>query len=101
MSEQTQTILGGIFGILSIIAIIYQMSLSGYDKNSVAGAVQGIAGTMLNVMVLFLIFKNFYNKKTNNFEDRLKNKLEQYSQLFICNIKYNQYRNQISKRSVL
>lgn len=80
MSEKTQTILGGIFGILSIIAIIYQMSLSGYDKNSVAGAVQGIAGTMLNVMVLFLIFKNFYNKKTNNFEDRLKNKLEQWKE---------------------
>lgn len=80
MSEKTQTILGGIFGILSIIAIIYQMSLSGYDGNSIAGAVQGIAGTMLNVMVLFLVFKNFYKKKTDNFEERLKNKLNQWAE---------------------
>ena len=80
MSKNTETVFGGIFGILSIVAAIYQMSLSGYDKISIAGAIQSISGTMLSVIVLFLIFKNFYVKKIVDFEGRLKNKLNQWEE---------------------
>ena len=80
MNNNTKTILGGIFGILSIVAAIYQVSLSGYDKGAIAGAIQSIAGTMLNVMVLFLVFKNFCNEKIGNFEDKLKKKLNQWAE---------------------
>lgn len=79
MSKNTETVFGGIFGILSIVAAIYQMSLSGYDKISIAGAIQSISGTMLSVIVLFLIFKNFYEKKIVGFEDRLKSRLEKWA----------------------
>lgn len=79
MSKNGETIFGGIFGILSIIAALYQLSLAEYDKDAIAGAVQAIAGTMLNVMVLFLVFKNFYSKKTYSFEERLKNKLNEWA----------------------
>ena len=80
MNKNTETILGGIFGVLSIVAAIYQVSLNGYDKISIAGAVQSIAGTMLSVMVLFLVFKNFYEKKIGSFEDRLKSRLEKWAE---------------------
>lgn len=79
MSKNTETVFGGIFGILSIVAAIYQMSLSGYDKISIAGAIQSISGTMLSVIVLFLIFKNFYEKKIVGFEDRLKSRLKKWA----------------------
>ena len=80
MNNNTKTILGGIFGILSIVAAIYQVSLSGYDKGSIAGAIQSISGTIISVMVLFLVFKNFCNEKIGNFEDRLKKKLNQWAE---------------------
>lgn len=79
MSKNTETVFGGIFGILSIVAAIYQMSLSGYNKISIAGAIQSISGTMLSVIVLFLIFKNFYVKKIVDFEYRLKSRLEKWA----------------------
>lgn len=80
MNKNTETIFGGIFGILSIAAAIYQVLLSGYDKSSIAGAIQSIAGTMLSVMVLFLVFKNFYEKKIGSFEDRLKSRLKKWAE---------------------
>lgn len=79
MNKNTKAILGGIFGILSVVAAIYQVLLSGYDKVSIAGAIQSISGTMLNVMVLFLVFKNFYEKKIGSFEDRLKSRLKKWT----------------------
>ena len=75
-----ETLFGGIFSIISVIAAIIEMALNKYETVYIAGAIKDIAATMLAVMLLFLVFKNFYKKKTDNFEERLKNKLNQWAE---------------------
>lgn len=73
-----ETLFGGIFSIISVIAAIIEMALNNYETVYIAGAIKDISATMLAVMLLFLVFKNFYNKKIVDFEGRLKNKLEKW-----------------------
>lgn len=76
-----ETIFGGIFGLVSIVAAVMEMYFSGYKMTSIAGAVKDISATMVAVMVLLLIFRDFFSKKINiNFEDRFKNKLDSWAQ---------------------
>ena len=75
-----ETLFGGIFSIISIIAAIIEMALNKYETVFIAGAIKDIAATMLAVMLLFLVFKNFYKKKIDNFEERLENKLKQWEE---------------------
>lgn len=75
-----ETLFGGIFSIISVIAAIIEMALNNYETVYIAGAIKDISATMLAVMLLFLVFKNFYNKKIVDFEGRLKNKLEKWKE---------------------
>jgi hypothetical protein len=47
-----ETKLGGIFGIIALIAIIYEASLGGFTPEVTAAAVKDIAGTLVAVLVL-------------------------------------------------
>ena len=75
-----ETLFGGIFSIISVIAAIIEMALNNYETVYIAGAIKDISATMLAVMLLFLVFKNFYVKKIVDFEGRLKNKLNQWEE---------------------
>lgn len=56
-----ETLFGGIFSIISIIAAIIEMALNKYETVFIAGAIKDIAATMLAVMLLFFVFLlNFY-----------------------------------------
>ena len=75
----TETLFGGIFSIISVIAAIIEMALNNYETVYIAGAIKDISATMLAVMLLFLVFKNFYVKKIVDFEGRLKSRLEKWA----------------------
>lgn len=41
---EIETLLGGIFGAIAIIAIIVEMALAGFDATAIAGGLKDIAG---------------------------------------------------------
>lgn len=47
-----ETKLGGIFGMVALIAIIYEAYLGGFSPEATAGAVKDIAGTIVAILVL-------------------------------------------------
>lgn len=73
-----ETILGGIFGIISIVAIVIEMSLGGFSAEAIAGGVKDIAGTMVAVMVFLIAIKHLLPSKANElpFKNRMENSLE-------------------------
>lgn len=58
-----ETLWGGIFGIIAIIAAVVEMVLSGFDAAAIAGMIKDISGTLVTVMVLVFAIKNLLPKK--------------------------------------
>lgn len=61
--------LGGIFGIVAIIAIVLEVLMGALNGPSLAGGIKDIAGTMVNVMVFFIAAKALLKKVPNNFKE--------------------------------
>ena len=71
-----ETLWGGMFGILAIIAAMVEMASNGFIPSSIAAAIKDIAGTMVAVMVLFYAVRNLIPRKEKlSFEDKLKSTL--------------------------
>ena len=68
----------GLFGLVAIVAIIFEMAFANFDQGSIAGAIKDIAGTLLDAAMLFVALNVFLpKKKTNegfeeNFEEEMK-----------------------------
>lgn len=75
-----ETLLGGIFGVIAILAIIVEMIFSGISAETVASAIKDIAGTVVSVMVFLIAFKHILRqyKESKSFEDNLKNALNSW-----------------------
>ena len=50
--DSIEKIVGGIFGIIAIIAAVVEMALGGFDAAAVAGGVKDIAGTLVTIVML-------------------------------------------------
>lgn len=72
-----ETLLGGIFGVIAIIAIFDEMAIAGFNSAAVVGGVKDIAGTIVDVMVFVIAIKNLIPKKIAEepFEVRLEKAL--------------------------
>lgn len=74
-----QTMLGGIFGIIAMTAIIYEMSLADFDSASVVGGIKDAASILVTIIVLIIAVRKLIPKKQKlSFEERLKNALEDW-----------------------
>lgn len=65
---------GGIFGVIAIIAIIFEMAIAGFDNAAIAGGIKDMAGTLVTVLVLFA----FIPKRGWNFEKKMTIALEKW-----------------------
>ena len=90
-----ETLLGGIFGVIAIVAIIVEMVLAGISAESVTAAIKDIAGTVVSVMVFIIAIKHILKqfKESKSFEDNLKNALnnwyEDHSNMIVRKEKYD------------
>lgn len=82
-----EKVFAGIFGLIAIVAIFCEMKLGSFDTPSVAGGIKDIAGTALDVIMLFLALSLFKPRKKipENFEGyfsvRMKEIEEKYNPL--------------------
>ena len=89
-----ETLFGGIFGVIAIVAIIVEMVLAGISAESVTAAIKDIAGTVVSVMVFIIAIKHILKqfKESKSFEDNLKNALDSWrddhSNMIVVNDKY-------------
>ena len=58
-----QTLYAGLFGLIAIIAICFEMKLGGFEADSVAGGIKDIAGTVLDVIMLIVALTAFKPSK--------------------------------------
>ncbi len=76
-----ETLWGGIFGIVAIVAAIIEMALNGFEALAIAGAVKDVSGTLVTVMVLFFAIKNLLPRKEKlSIEERIILALEEWQQ---------------------
>ena len=48
----TETVFGGLFGVITLAAILAEMSIAGFDAASVAGGIKDIFSTLITVVML-------------------------------------------------
>ncbi|MDP3305789.1 MAG: hypothetical protein Q8S15_06945 [Erysipelotrichaceae bacterium] len=76
---------GGIFGVVAILAAFFEMYSSGVSTTSIAGAVKDIAGTMVVVVLLITVMRQYLPKKPSNlteaFHEAMKPVISRYSPL--------------------
>ena len=66
-----ETLFGGLFGLIAIIAIICEMAVAGFDAASIAGGIKDIASTIVIVMVFAIAIKNFIKNQPKKLVDKL------------------------------
>jgi hypothetical protein len=75
-----ETILGGIFGIIAIIAIVVQMGIEGYSSEAVWNGIKDIAGTLVAVMVFVVAIKSFVVSRPKNLNEILEANLNRFEE---------------------
>ncbi|MBQ8028076.1 MAG: hypothetical protein IJ262_01570 [Clostridia bacterium] len=75
---EKETLFAGVFGLVALVAIAFEMFFAGFDSSSVAGAIKDIAGTVLDVVMLVIALNVFRPKKKaiGGFEERFNEEME-------------------------
>ena len=63
----SEIMLGGIFGIVSIASIIVEVLIGNFEAAAIAGGIKDIAGTIVAVMVFIFAAKNLFKKEDKSF----------------------------------
>ena len=66
----TETKIGGMFGIIAIIAILFETFASALDSTVIWAAIKDISSTMVAVMVFIIAIRSIPRKKKGSFEER-------------------------------
>jgi len=62
-NDSLEKVVGGIFGVVAVIAIVCEMYLGGFDKAAITGGIKDISGTLITVVMLFVAIKALKPKK--------------------------------------
>lgn len=76
--DSIEKVVGGIFGVIAVIAIIYEMYLGGFDKSATTGGIKDLAGTLITIVMLFVAIKALKpkKKKQEDFESVMKEEMD-------------------------
>ena len=61
-----ETKYAGMFGIVAIVAIVFEMALGNFESASIAGGIKDIAGTIIDVVMLIVAISALRPKKEKN-----------------------------------
>lgn len=75
-----ETVLGGLFGIIAIIATVAEVIILGGTADAVVTGIKDLAGTMVAVMIFIIAVRNLIPKKNNllPFEKRFKKAIDEW-----------------------
>ncbi len=73
-----ETLLAGVFGLIALVAIVFEVVFANFESASVAGAIKDIAGTVLDVVMLVIALNVFRPKKKvmGGFEEKFNDEME-------------------------
>ncbi len=95
-------LLAGIFAIVAVIAIICEVSFSGFTKESIIGGIKDITGIIVDVLVL-IVAASVLVRKPANFKETFKKAMsdiqEKYAPLLIEDKKEGTIRYNIASNS--
>lgn len=78
-SANLEKLLGGIFGLVAIIAIFAEMAIAGFDSTAIAGGIKDMASTMVAVMIFIVAVRRLIPKKEKlSFEEKFKEALDKW-----------------------
>lgn len=65
LAEQigVETVFAGLFGLIAIVAVFFEMAIAEFDAASIAGGVKDIAGTIIAVVMLIIAIRALAPKK--------------------------------------
>lgn len=66
-----ETLLGGVFGLLAVLAALSEMALGGFSISAIVGGVKDISGTMVVVMVFLLAIRGLMLNSPKNLTQEL------------------------------
>ncbi len=75
-----EKIIGGVFGLIAIIAAILEMKDNGFSSVIIYGGIKYISGIMVAVMVFLIAINSYLNNRPKNLEEELKNKFNEFEQ---------------------
>jgi len=74
-----ETKVGGLFGIIAIIATIVEMNLAGFTPEAITGGIKDIAGTIVIVLIFVFAARHLFDKRPKEtFENVLSEELSQW-----------------------
>lgn len=73
---ENSDVIGGIFGVIAIIAIIFEMAISGFDSASVAGGIKDIAETLATIVLMLTAVKALTAKKAKSFRGAVETRMQ-------------------------
>lgn len=73
-----ETAFAGLFGLIAIVAVFFEMAIAGFDPASIAGGIKDIAGTIVTVVMLIVAIRALAPKKktAGGFEGKFKEEME-------------------------
>ena len=82
-----EKLLAGVFGLVALVAIGFEMAYANFDSASIAGAVKDVAGTALDVVMLIVALNIFKPKKktvcgfSEKFDEEMEKVIVKYNPL--------------------
>lgn len=73
-----ETAFAGLFGLIAIVAVFFEMAIAGFDSASIAGGVKDIAGTIIAVVMLIIAIRVLAPKKkiVGGFEETFNKEMD-------------------------
>lgn len=71
-----ETLWGGIFGAIAVIAAVIEMALNGFSGANVAAAIKDVSGTIIVIILLFVAIRRLLPKKVKDFNDAFKKEMK-------------------------
>lgn len=73
-----ETAFAGLFGLIAIVAVFFEMAIAGFDSASIAGGVKDIAGTIIAVVMLIIAIRALAPKKkiVGGFEETFNKEMD-------------------------
>ncbi len=74
-----ETLWGGIFGVVAIVAAIVEGAINGFEAAVIAGTIKDISGTLVTVIILIFAIKSLWpTKETLSIEERIVRALDNW-----------------------
>ncbi len=73
-----EVLLGGIFGVIAIAAIVFEMVTADFSSESIWGGIKDIASTIVVVMVFIIAIRSFARNRPKTLEGKLNKSIDDW-----------------------